>query len=385
MKRLKDLSDDDAALGLAFLSGGPGRGVLRLLGHHAPSTLWRASVHDLETWGLLPRAAARLAGLRRDVSIEAAKESVSAAGLRFVPFGAPGFPPELSHLGMPPAGLFVRGSEGALVRLALTARVTIVGTRRATSYGARAAERFATAFAVAGVAVASGLAYGIDTYAHKAAVSVEGLTVAILGCGADVVYPRSNARLYERIADTGLVISELPPGAPSTRWTFPHRNRLLAALGDAVLVVEAPPASGALQTASAALEIGRPVYAVPGSIFSEGYKGCNSLLRDGAGPAIEPDAFVEEFLQQTRIERGNRQVAGDCAKSWLANGQLCLPQGATSRHEAVWGALANGACSVDGLTGRTGLSVRELMTALVELEFAGLVQRAGPGAYARAP
>jgi DNA processing protein len=375
----------DASLGLACMSGGPGRGILRLLRHHGAEGLWRAAVDDLVRWGLAPLAASRWVELRRSVSVAGANDAVRAAGLSFVPFGAPEYPPEFAHLDLPPAGLFVRGNVDVLRQVVRTPRVTIVGTRRATSYGARAAEGFGSAFAVAGITVVSGLALGIDTRAHKAALDMGGLTVAVLGCGADVVYPRRNGWLYEKIAQTGVVLSELPPGEPPARWTFPHRNRLLAALGDAVLVVEAPPASGALQTAGAAVELGRPVFAVPGSIYSEGYKGCNRLLHDGAAPALDPGSAVEDFLVQTRIERGDRQVSADRGPAAGQTRQLCLVQALTPRHETLWNELAGGPCSVDALVERTGLTVRELTGALAELELAGVVERGGPGVYARAP
>ncbi len=166
--------------------------------------------------------------------------------------------------------------------------MTIVGTRRATPYGLRATEAFASAFAAAGVAVVSGMALGIDGRAHQAALDAGGLTVAVLGCGADVVYPQRHRGLYESISEDGVVLSELPPGTPPARWTFPHRNRLLAALGDAVLVTEGSRTSGALQTAGWALELGRPVFAVPGPIAMDCHEGCNRLLYDGAGPALDP-------------------------------------------------------------------------------------------------
>jgi DNA processing protein len=375
----------DAYLGLASMSGGPGRGILRLLRHHGAESLWRAAAEDLVKLGLTAPAASAWVELRRGVSLVAVKDAVHGAGLRFVPFGAPEYPPEFGHLDLPPAGLFVRGDVQVLQRVVRTPRVTIVGTRRATSYGARATEGFASAFAAGGITVVSGLALGIDTRAHKAALDMGGLTVAILGCGADVVYPRRNSWLYERIAQTGVVLSELPPGASPARWTFPHRNRLLAALGDAVLVVEAPLASGALQTAGAAAELGRPVFAVPGSIYLEGCKGCNRLLRDGAAPALDPGSAVEDFLVQTRIERGDRQVRGDRASSAGATEQLCLVQTLTPRHETLWKELAGGSCSVDVLVERTGLTVRELTATLAELELVGVVKRGGPGVYARAP
>jgi DNA processing protein len=376
---------DGAALGLAWLTGGGGRGVLRLLREHGAEALWAASVGSLEACGVAPAVARRFAENRRDFSLECAREAVRAAGLRFVPFGAAEYPAEFAHLSLPPAGFFARGGESALRRLLQGPRVTIVGTRRATSYGARAAEGFASAFAASDIAVVSGNAIGVDTRAHKAAVGMGGFTVAILGCGADIVYPRGNRWLYDKILEKGLVISELPPGAQPAPWTFPHRNRLLAALGDAVLVVEASHTSGPRSLQGAALELGRPVFAVPGSIYSEGYRGCNRLLHDGASPAIEPCTAVEDFLVQTRIERGARHVAADRGPVVGRPTQLCLLQNLAPRNEAAWTALADGPSSVDGLVERTRLTARELTAALAELELAGLVERAGPGVYARAP
>jgi DNA processing protein len=375
----------DAALGLTWMSAGAGRGLLRLLGQHGAPAVWSAGRRTLEQWGVSDVVAARFVDNRKQVSVERAREAVAAAGLRFVGFGMPDYPAEFAHLSLPPAGFFVRGRDEALRRLLAAPRVTVVGTRRATSYGARAAEGFAAAFAAADIVVVSGMAMGIDTRAHKACLAVAGMTVAVLGCGADLAYPRTNRWLCDKIAETGLVLSELPPGAPPAPWTFPHRNRLLAALGDAVLVVEGSITSGALQTAAAALELGRPVFAVPGSIFSDGYRGCNRLLQDGAAPALEPGATVEEFLQQTRIERGSRQVAADHRSAVQGNNQLCLMQPLAPRHEFVWAALASGPSTVDALVERGGLTVRELMAALAELELAGLVQRADAGVYARAP
>jgi DNA processing protein len=252
--------------------------------------------------------------------------------------------------------------------------------------GVRATEAFASAFSARGVAVVSGMALGVDGRAHEATLDTGGLTMAVLGCGADIVYPPRHLSLYRRIAKDGIVASELPPGAAPAQWTFPHRNRLLAALGDGVLVVEASITSGALQTAARALEIGRPIFSVPGSIFVEGHTGCNMLLYDGAAPAFHPRLTVEDFLRQTRIERGRRrarrprQFAGYRDSPTPHSGSA-----ADARGLRVLEALASGPSSMDGLMVCTGLAARELNIALAELELGGLVGRAGPGIYIRAP
>jgi DNA processing protein len=236
----------------------------------------------------------------------------------------------------------------------------------------------------------SGMALGIDGRSHEAALDTGGLTVAILGCGVDVVYPPRHRHLYDRIAEKGLVISELPPGTSPSRWTFPNRNRLLAALGDGLLVVEGSLVSGAMQTAEQAAHLGRAVFAVPGSIYWEGQRGCNLLIRDGGTPALDACSTVEEFLLQTRIERGERHPPEDRLADGSRSGtggsrQDPFRELAKAGREAIFEAMDERPCSIDALVLRTGMAARRLTAALAELELAGLVTRAGPGLYIRAP
>jgi DNA processing protein len=377
-----------AALGLAYLSNAHGNTLLRLLKDFLPEEVWEASPARLVEMRMAPAAAERFPGLRSDwattIEPEAAARSLEAAGLRFLPWGTPGYPPQLMDLGLPPAGLFVKGDEARLRDLLASARITIVGTRRASAYGTRAARDFAGAFTSRGIAVISGMALGIDGRAHEAALERGGLTVAVLGCGTDVVYPRRHRALYEAIAAKGLVMSELPPGTPPSRWTFPNRNRLLAALGDGVLVVEGSTTSGAMQTGEQAAQLGRAVFAVPGSIYAEGHRGCNLLMRDGATPAIEPEATVEEFLLQTRIERQERQPPTREGRLGGTRQDPFTDMVAAGR-EGLLEAMEERPCSIDGLVLRTGMTARQLTVAIAELELAGLATRAGPGLYIRAP
>ena len=377
-----------AALGLAYICNAHGNTLLRLLRDHPPEEVWEASPVRLVEMTMTKAAAERFASVRRDWSStlgpEEAARSLEATGLRFLPWGAPEYPPQLMDLALPPAGLFVKGDGARLRDLLRSARITIVGTRRASAYGTRAARDFAGAFTSRGIAVISGMALGIDGRAHEAALEGGGLTVAVLGCGTDVVYPGRHRALYGAIAAKGVVMSELQPGTPPSRWTFPNRNRLLAALGDGVLVVEGSTTSGAMQTGEQAAQLGRAVFAVPGSIYAEGHRGCNLLMRDGATPAIEPEATVEEFLLQTRIERQERQpperegrlggTRQDAFRDLVAAGR-----------EGLLEAMEERACSIDALVLRTGMTARHLTVALAELELAGLATRAGPGLYIRAP
>lgn len=376
----------EAALGLAWLGTSRGHSALRAVTRLGVEGLWRAPKRVLVGMEMALPVVAALEEARRNFDVAEADALVSLAGLHFVPYGTSGYPAELGHLALPPAGLFVRGDQEALRLLAGVPRVTVVGTRKASAEGLRTTENFTAAFCARGVAVISGMALGVDGRAHQAALETGMLTAAVLGCGADVVYPPRHRWLYEKIARRGVVLSELPPGTPPARWTFPHRNRLLAALGDAVVVIEGSLTSGAMQTANWALELGRPVFSVPGSIYSEGHQGCNTLLRDGAYPALRPDLTVEDFLTQTRIDRGERRESEPRPS---LGGESHSPGGpgnaAGARETSVLVALANGQASLDGLMALTGLSVRELSAVVAELELGGLVERAGPGMYIRAP
>ena len=174
--------------------------------------------------------------------------------------------------------------------------VAIVGTRRCTRYGVDLAESFGAAVANAGWTTVSGLARGIDAAAHRGALRAGGHAVAVLGSGVDVCYPRENRPIYDRILDDGgAIVSEYAPGTPPARWRFPARNRLIAAMSAAVVVVEAARTGGALITARLAAEIGRPVFVVPGDVDRPASEGCNRLLRDGAHPVLGSADLLEEL------------------------------------------------------------------------------------------
>jgi DNA processing protein len=377
---LRPADDDDAALGLAWLSQYGCSPLLQLISSRGPSALWHASRRQLAEWGLTMNQIERYEQRREAFSADEAAAKLQSCGVEFIPFGASHYPPELLQLKYPPAGLFCKGSEEVRTSLLSASRITLVGTRRSTAYGARVADLFASAFAENAIAVVSGLALGIDGRAHRVSLSSRGLSMAVLGCGVDVVYPAAHRQLYAHMRDKGLLMSELPPGTRPTRWTFPHRNRILAALGDATLVVEGSRKSGAMQTARMALDLGRPVFAVPGPITGETSSGCNWLIYDGAAPAIDPCVTVEEFLLRTRMDRGERDLKCQ-APFAVGSGH--------PRDSEEWGRVLDGlqcgAASIDGLSSMTGMGVREVAKTLAELEVSGLVARSSPGLYIRAP
>ena len=264
------------------------------------------------------------------------------------------FPPLLRAIYDPPPKLYVRGAAEDAV-LAQPA-VALVGARACSTYGAQVARRLGRELAAAGLVVVSGLARGVDGEAHRGALEADGLTVAVLGCGIDRDYPVAHAELARRIRERGLVVSEYEPGVEPAPWRFPARNRIIAGLSAATVVVEARERSGALITADLALEEGRDVLAVPGEITASLSAGTNALLKLGAGPCTSAQDVLDHFgLDQ---EERAAPAVGESAAAVLA----ALPAAA------------------DDIVHATGLDARTVAVTLAELELAGLAHE-GDGLY----
>lgn len=252
---------------------------------------------------------------------------------------------------------------GEVSRLQVRPRVAIVGTRRATPYGLRVTRELAGAFARAGASVVSGLAAGVDSAAHKAALDAGGTTVGVLGTGLNHVFPKGNRELQRAVATRGVLISELEHDDHGMKFTFPMRNRIIAALSTLTIVVEAPIRSGALNTAEHAMKLGRDVAAVPGPIDQPQSEGTNTLIRDGAGII----ASVEDALALAGLTPPPRTPKVD-------------PDGNEGR---VWAALAGGGLTIDALCSRSGLPAAECLAAVTTLELAGSVECALTGEVRR--
>jgi len=266
------------------------------------------------------------------------------------------FPPLLRAIYDPPQRIFLRGSAGDEV---LEQRaVAVVGARACSPYGAQVARRIGRESAAAGLVVVSGLARGIDGEAHRGALEAGGATVAVLGCGIDRDYPAAHAELARRIRERGLVVSEYEPGVEPAPWRFPARNRIIAGLCAATVVVEARERSGALITADLALEEGRDVLAVPGEITSPLSAGTNALLKLGAGPCTRTEDVLDLF-GLTPEEHAAPAVGAEAA--------------------AVLAALP---AAADELVSATGLDARAVAIALAELELGGLACE-GDGLFRR--
>jgi DNA processing protein len=262
------------------------------------------------------------------------------------------YPPLLAAIHDPPPALFLRG--GGDVELLAAPAVAVVGARMCSSYGRSVARSLARELASAGLVVVSGLARGIDGEAHRGALDAGGITVAVLGCGIDRDYPAAHAELARRVRERGLVVSEYEAGIEPAPWRFPARNRIIAGLAQATVVVEARERSGALITADFALEEGREVLAVPGEITSALSAGTNALLRLGATP-VTCAGDVLEALGMEPVETNTRSPALGAAA------------------EALLGRLQDGALTADELVRAAAIDPADASAALIELELARIV------------
>ncbi|GAB1427983.1 DNA-processing protein DprA [Aminivibrio sp.] len=298
-------------------------------------------------------------------------ERAAKSGIRLLTFKDRAFPDRLRNIPSAPCLLYVRG-EGELSEDS----VAVVGTRRCTAYGGRVARGIGRAAAEAGGTVVSGGASGIDGAAHEGCLSAEGITLAVLGTGVNVAYPRNHEGLFERIASSGgALLSEYPLDTPPRPWRFPERNRIVAALAERTVIVEAPLKSGAMITARLALEMGREVWAVPGRINETGCEGSNRLLYDGAQALVSiPDFIALAFESQLSLfplfERGEGKNSSSLDEK-------------ESRILAVL--KKYGEKTVDNLAVEGKMSPADVFSCLATLSAGGLIFPSGPGRWSAAP
>lgn len=292
------------------------------------------------------------------------------------------FPPLLEAIPQPPAALFVAGDPSLL----LHPQVAIVGARNATPAGLAHARAFARELALAGFTITSGMADGVDGAAHEATLELGRPTVAVIGTGADRVYPRKHHALARRIAEHGALVSEFPLGTPARADHFPRRNRLLAGLSLGTLVVEAGLQSGSLITARLAGEQGREVFALPGSIHNPLARGCHRLIRDGARLVESASEMIELLAPQAQAlgaELASR-LSMEEAPSGRSSGQAGGWSG-DPEYRQLLAALGHDPASLDELAERTGLSAPALSSMLLMLELEGVVDGLPGGRYQRLP
>jgi DNA processing protein len=303
-----------------------------------------------------------------------AAEAIARAGrtgIEMIAWSDAAYPSAIAAIVDPPPVLWLRGCLSALEPPA----VAVVGSRAGSSYALAVAERLAADLTARGLVVVSGLARGVDSAAHRGALGAAGTTIAVLGSGADVVYPPEHTALADEIARTGAVVSELAPGTRPLPRFFPMRNRIISGLSRAVVVVEAGQKSGSLITARCALEQGRDVLAVPGNVLTGRNRGGHALLRDGAKIVETADDILEEMgFAPAALGGPGRADAPREGASPLR----------TVAADHVLACLTPGeSCDLDAIAERSGLTVARLLPRLFELELQGLVRRAGGGRFIR--
>lgn len=349
MTSIPDLSD---LIGLSLLPPWTWRDAAeRLRAGETPKTVL-AELLDRRACGPAERATL-------DRRARAAIRRAHEGGISAAPWSDPSYPAALAAIADPPFVLWMRGAAAALERPA----VALVGSRAASPYGLAVAERLAADLAASGIVVVSGLARGVDSAAHRGALAGGGSTIAVLGSGADIIYPPEHAALARDIEAAGVVMSELAPGTPPLPLFFPLRNRIISGLSRAVVVIEAGEKSGSLITARLALDQGRDVLAVPGNILSGRNRGAHGLLRDGAKIVEDADDILEELgMCGTGVGRLPTPVPPDPVLASLTPGEPA---------------------DLDAIAERSGVAPARLLPRLFELELRGLITRAGGGRFVR--
>jgi DNA processing protein len=342
---------------------GPGR-MHRLLRHFGSmAAAWHATPSAWRDAGLEPAVAGNLQHARGDIDPARELARVTEAGIDVLTWGEAAFPPLLRQAPSPPILLYIRGSIQVGDELA----VAIVGTRNASAYGRSVTHRLAADLAANGVTVVSGLARGIDAVAHNAALEVGGRTLAVFGCGVDIIYPAEHRGLAERVADQGALISEYPLGRKPAADQFPVRNRLISGLSLGVVITESRARSGALITAEFASQQGRDVFAVPGSILTQSSAGPHRLIQDGAKLVMK----VEDILSELNIHLTGHQP------------ELTSALPLSVEEELVLELLAGDPVHIDDISAQTSIPVQQVSSLLTLMEVRGIVHAVGSQTYAR--
>jgi DNA processing protein len=361
----------DQYLGWLALALTPGLGarmagkLLRAMG--SPETIFNASLNELQSHRL-PPGVAQMIHSRQPMSA-AAKElaQAQAAGIRLLTWDEPQYPQRLREIYDPPTLLYVRGNIELLNRHL----ISIVGSRRPTPYGNQMAQRLARDLADRGLVIVSGLARGIDSCAHKGALSsLTGATIGVLGCGIDVIYPKENKKIFAEMEKRGAIISEFPMGAFPGPQNFPIRNRIISGMSVGVVIVEGAQYSGSLITARLALEFGREVYGVPGNATQPTSFGPNQLIKQGAKLATSWEDVIEELPTPVRAALLPVETASSEERALLVERDLPPAEG------ALYHLLGeDGTRDVDDLVELSGLTSSEVLAALFDLKLKGVVRQ----------
>lgn len=323
-------------------------------------------------------------------------------GIEIIPYTSPLYPERIKSISNPPAVLY---SKGKMPDVDGECLVTMVGPREASDYGLKAAFSLSRRLAASGVVIVSGGAVGVDGMSHRGAISVDAVTIAVLGCGINYDYPKGNAALRDKITQKGCLISEYPPDFPPSKSTYPARNRILSAISCGTVVIEAGAKSGALITAGFAAEQGRDVFAIPGNPSQPQYEGSNKLLKDGAKHVLTAADVLEEYYPlfsqkidleaAAKIKNGSRdynealletvnakqnpetKIIETNPENLIKQPDIPLPQDA----KAVYESIKTDEFTVDDAVALSGLDPSSVLSALTELEIFGLITSLPGGRY----
>ena len=342
-----------------WIMPGSAKQIHALAGHFGSlGNAWKANEQLLSQVTILGKD--RIPGIVRrksEVTPEALVEKLSKLNIRYLCCMDPDYPRQLLNTFDPPPAIFLRGAVLPGDELA----VAVVGARKPTPYGLVMAEKLAKDLAAVGITVVSGLARGVDTSAHKGALVSGGRTIAVLGCGLDIVYPRENKKLMEQVGESGAVISEFPPGSPPEAWHFPARNRIISGLSLGTVVVEAGERSGALITANFALEQGRDVMAVPGYVTNPLSRGPHRLIKqgarlvEGAGDIVDELGLEKLFPLPDKDEQPAMKISKE--------------------EEMIYRMLSLEPVSMESIINQSGLTAQKVMAAMMYLELKGLTKQ----------
>jgi DNA processing protein len=340
----------------------------------SPEALAAEPAHALLARGLGADAVAKLKAADERV-LEGWRSWLAGPRRALIPYGSAGYPTRLAELADAPLALW---AEGADLELLAAPQLAIVGSRSPTTNGRETAEQFARYLSARGVTITSGLATGIDGASHRGALAELGGTIAVLGSGIDVIFPRSHTQLAADIAARGALVSEYAPGVGPQKYFFPQRNRIIAGLSLGTLVVEATRRSGSLITAQHAMECGREVFAIPGSIHNPLARGCHHLIRQGAKLVEEAGDILIELAPQLRslgIALPEREP--------VSTGGEAAPYASDPAYQNLLNKLGFSPTSITDLSARTQLTTAELSSMLLVLELEGLVEALPGGRYSR--
>ncbi|ATC66048.1 DNA-protecting protein DprA [Nibricoccus aquaticus] len=348
-----------------------------------PRAVFTAGVRRLETVrGVGPVISSTIASWWEHFDLAREEERMAKSHATFVTTRDPAYPKLLKEISDPPIGLYRKGGYDFAQPC-----IAIVGSRRTTLYGQAVAKKFGAELARLGFCVVSGLARGIDTAAHEGALSVGGKTAAVLGCGIDIVYPPENLELYRKIEESGAVVSEFPFTRRADRQSFAMRNRIVAGMCAAIIVVESDVGGGSMITAKFAGEQGRLVYAVPGRIDQATSAGCHQLIRDGATLLTSVDDILNELnyldgLQPQRIPSKGGEAEDDDEAGEGVEGGVKRGVALSEAEQAVLACFAGGGIlSLDAVAAQTGRSAGELSATLMMLELKRLVAKRADGQF----